>query len=65
MITFEIQRQLIEHAATWFLPNILVDSVATELIETDSVGEWFGAGLQGEGGLHIPQGVPGVIHITF
>ena len=22
MITFEIQRQLIEHAATWFLPDI-------------------------------------------
>ena len=57
VLTIEIQGQLIEHAATRLLPNILVNKVTTKLIKTSSVGEGFGGGLKSEGSFHISKRV--------
>lgn len=42
-LTVVVQHQLIEVAATGFLPHILVHRVATQLIQSDAICQWLAA----------------------
>ena len=51
-----IQAEIVEHPTTGLLTDVLVNYLAPDLGETDSVGERFGAGLHCEGSLDVSQG---------
>ena len=44
------------------LTNELVDMLMAQVLQTEAVGEGLADGLEGEGGVDIPQGEPLAVH---
>ena len=60
--TISVKSNLVEVSPAWFVANVLMNLLMAQVLQTHCIGEWFAAGLQGEGLVNIAKGQSVTIH---